>query len=82
MKKRVIPAVKVAIQVNKMRIIIDRFEGEFALCETENGKILNVPAELFLNAHEGDVFEISFNETETKKRKENVSKRLKNLFDR
>lgn len=76
------PAVKVAIQKNKMRIIIDRFEGEFALCETENGKILNVPSELFLNAHEGDVFDISFNETETEKRKENVSKRLKNLFDR
>lgn len=76
------PAVKVAIQKNKMRIIIDRFEGEFALCEIENGKILNVPSELFLNAHEGDVFDISFNETETEKRKENVSKRLKNLFDR
>lgn len=74
--------VKFAIQVIKMKIIIDRFEGDFALCETENGKILNVPSELFVNAHEGDVFDITFNETETKERKENASNRLKNLFNK
>ncbi len=68
--------------MNNMRIIIDRFEGDFALCETENGKILDVPSELFENAHEGDVFDISFNEKETLNRKENLNSRLKNLFDR
>lgn len=65
-----------------MKIIIDRFEGNFAICETENGKMLDVPSDLFLNAHEGDVFDISFNEKETKRKKENANKRLKNLFDR
>lgn len=82
MKKRVTQFAKVVTQVISMRIIIDRFEGDFALCETEKGKILNVPTELFENAHEGDVFDISFNEKETLKRKENINSRLKNLFDR
>ncbi len=82
MKKRVTQFAKVVTQVISMRIIIDRFEGNFALCETEKGKILNVPTELFENAHEGDVFDISFNEKETSKRKENINSRLKNLFDR
>lgn len=82
MKKRVTQFAKVVTQVISMRIIIDRFEGNFALCETEKGKILNVPTELFENAHEGDVFDISFNEKETLKRKENINSRLKNLFDR
>lgn len=65
-----------------MRIIIDRFEGEFALCETENDKILNVPIEIFENAHEGDVFDIVFNSNETEKRKSSAKSRLNDLFSR
>lgn len=65
-----------------MRIIIDRFEGEFALCETENDKILNVPIEIFENAHEGDVFDIVLNSNETEKRKNSAKSRLNDLFSR
>lgn len=65
-----------------MRIIIDRFEGDFALCEAENGKILNIPKELFEYAHEGDVFDITFNAEETEKRKNSAKSRLNELFNR
>lgn len=41
-----------------MRIIIDRFEGDFAVVELGN-RMLNVPRALFCNAHEGDTVEIT-----------------------
>ena len=41
-----------------MRVIIDRFEGEFAVVEL-NEKLFNVPRELFAQAKEGDAVEIT-----------------------
>ena len=39
-----------------MKIIIDRFEGGFALVELEDKRIINMPQELIpKNAQEGDV---------------------------
>ena len=47
-----------------MRIVIDRFEGELAVVELPDDKdsgerMLNVPRELFGEAAEGDVIEIT-----------------------
>ena len=64
-----------------MQFIIDRFEGNFAVIELENGKILNIPKELFENAKEGDVFDIIFNKDKTAKRAQNIRKKLDSLFD-
>lgn len=80
MRSRVTPAVKPVIRVNDMKFIIDRFEEDFAVCELENGKILNLPKELFPAAEEGDVINISVDAAETEKRKENADKRLHSLF--
>lgn len=41
-----------------MRVIIDRFEGEYAVVELGE-KLLNVPRELFAGAKEGDAAEIT-----------------------
>ena len=41
-----------------MRVIIDRFEGGYAVAELD-GKMLNVPRELFAGAKEGDAIEIT-----------------------
>lgn len=41
-----------------MKVIIDRFEGDFAVVETAQG-MLNVPKALFAGAHEGDIVEIT-----------------------
>ena len=54
-----------------MKVIIDRFEGEFAVVELAIGKTINVPKELFTNAKEGDVFRIEFDKSETESRKNN-----------
>ena len=42
-----------------MRIIIDRFEEEFAVAELPDQTMLNVPKALFENAREGDAVEIT-----------------------
>lgn len=80
LRSRATPAVNPVIRVNDMKIIIDRFEEDFAVCELENGKFLNLPKELFPDAEEGNVINISVDATETEKRKENANKRLHSLF--
>lgn len=64
-----------------MQIIIDRIEGEYAVVEIENGKLINVPKELFPNAKEGDIINISINNEETNKRKENIEKIMNDVFE-
>jgi hypothetical protein len=66
-----------------MRVIIDRFEGPYAVCEDENRKMINIEkTKLPRGAKEGSVLiiqgnniEIDYNETENRK------KRIKKLMD-
>lgn len=55
-----------------MNIIIDRFEGNFAVVELEDKRMINMPRELVPEeAEEGDilVIQISLEKTEDLKRK-------------
>ncbi|MCX7715239.1 MAG: DUF3006 domain-containing protein [Clostridia bacterium] len=63
-----------------MIVTIDRFEGDFAVVETDNRKIFLISKELVLNAHEGDVVSIEIMDKETKRRKEEISKLADELF--
>lgn len=63
-----------------MKFIIDRFEGEYALCQTKDLKTFKIPKELLKNAFEGDVFDIVFNEKETKEKNELEKNKLNRLF--
>ena len=63
-----------------MKITIDRFEGDFAVVEAEDGKTYNVPKGLFHCCSEGDVLNLEFDEEETKKRKESVKGLMDKLF--
>lgn len=63
-----------------MRIIIDRFEGDKARVEAENGKLYDMPAELLPSSNEGDVVDIIINKEETEKRREIASNLLHKLF--
>lgn len=63
-----------------MRITINRIEGELAVCELENGQLLNVPSQLFGNISEGDVVEIKVNQALTEERKQENSAKLRSLF--
>jgi len=62
-----------------MKFVIDRFEGEYAVVETDNG-FVNVPKILFPDACEGDTIDIQVIKEETKK--EELKNRLDNLFKR
>lgn len=52
-----------------MRVIIDRFEGNFAVVELEDGTTVNMPKILIPDANEGDTVTIeSYRDTEREKR--------------
>ncbi len=63
-----------------MRVIIDRFEGDFAVVETENGAFVNLPKCLVPDAKEGDVISITIDHAETEKREEKINHLMDKLF--
>lgn len=65
-----------------MRIIINRMEREIAVCELENGELLQVPSRIFPNVSEGDVIDIKVNKELTEKLKKQNSGRLRSLFNK
>jgi hypothetical protein len=70
-----------------MRLIIDRFEGDFAVCENDNKIMVNISKkELPSEVKEGDVI-YKYDEKyiidleETKKRKQEIHDIIKNLWE-
>ncbi len=65
-----------------MNFTIDRFEGNYAIVELENRKMLNVPREILpVNAKEGDIISLSIDGKSTKERKDNISKLMEDLWN-
>jgi hypothetical protein len=61
-------------------LIIDRFEGGFAVVETDNG-IINIPkADIPSGAKEGDVLNIVIDSGETASRKKRLEEKMNSLF--
>lgn len=66
-----------------MQVIIDRFEGNFAVVELENKERISMPKSLVpKGAKEGDIIDIVINEALTKKRREQMGNRLKDLWNK
>lgn len=69
-----------------MKYIVDRFEGDFVLCETENNEFITVERSLLpQHVKEGDVLLQAGNEfvidlQETQKRKEHIKKLADELW--
>lgn len=63
-----------------MRVIIDRFEGDFAVVELDDMSVINVPRVLFKDAHEGDVIDIIVNNDESINRKRRINNLMDDLF--
>ena len=64
--------------------IIDRFEGDWAIIETENRHTFNLPRFILPPAlKEGDVLniQVSIDLVATKKRTEKSKRMIENLFD-
>ncbi len=38
-----------------MKLIVDRFEGDFIVAELESGEIVNIPKIIAIDAKEGDI---------------------------
>ena len=64
-----------------MKVIIDRFEGNYAVVEIDVGKFVNIPKVLLPNAKEGDVIKIEKDKKETKNRKKNIQKLMNDVFE-
>ena len=73
-------------QRNNMKVIIDRFEGNFAVCEKEDRTMLNIVRDkLPARAKEGDVLTIdgatiTIDEDETAKRKNAVERLMNDVW--
>lgn len=63
-----------------MRVILDRFEGDFAVLELDVGEVVSVPKILVGNATEGDVINISIDKEETRNRKKKIEKLMEDVF--
>ena len=64
-----------------MKVIIDRFEGTYAIVEITKGVFEQIPNSLLPDAQEGDIINISIEKTETKKRKEEIKKLMNQVFE-
>ena len=64
-----------------MKVIIDRFEGNYAVVEIDVGKFVNIPKILLPNAKEGDVIKIEKDKKETKNRKKIIQKLMNDVFE-
>jgi len=69
-----------------MKLTIDRFEGDIAVCEKSDRTMLNIPRhKLPLEAKEGDILilegeNITLDVTESQKRREEIRKRVERLW--
>ena len=64
-----------------LKVILDRFEEDFALVELENKEIVNIPRILVSEAEEGDIIEIRICKEETRQRQEEIEKIADDLFE-
>ncbi|HHU51468.1 MAG TPA: DUF3006 domain-containing protein [Firmicutes bacterium] len=61
-------------------MIIDRFEGKFAIIELEKGKFLQIPREILPpEAREGDVITLKIDRKQTAQRRRKVEELLQEL---
>lgn len=63
-----------------MKLIIDRFEGEFAVIEADGGVTFNIPKKVLSGYREGDVLKIELDSDETAKRAERIKGLMQDLF--
>ena len=69
-----------------MKVVIDRFEGDFAVCEKDDRSMINIKKDKIpKGAKEGDVLDINgdtitIDRIETAKRKESVKKLMDELW--
>lgn len=72
---------------SKMKVIIDRFEGQYAVCEDEDQKMINIEIDkLPQGVKEGDVLiiegdNIKVDKEETEIRRERIRRLMEDLWE-
>lgn len=65
-----------------MKVIVDRFEGGFAVVQLSDKTTANMPKSLLPDgAREGDVLEITIDQEETKQRAEKISRLMDDVWE-
>lgn len=73
-------------EVNRMKLIIDRFEGAFAICEMQDKNMINIErAKLPSEAKEGDMIiktseGYKIDTDATNKKRQHINKRMDDLW--
>jgi hypothetical protein len=66
---------------SSMKVTIDRFEGGFAVVETEDGKFVNLPSTLVpAGAKEGSVLSITLDDTAAMRRRGQAAALVEELW--
>jgi len=63
-----------------MKVIVERIEGNFLICETEKGSYVELPLELVPDAYEGAVLKIEFDKEDEKAKRQRIERMMKELF--
>ena len=63
-----------------MKVVIDRFEGEYAVVEMEDRTMVNLPKILVPDAKDGDVIKIEIDVEETEKRKQEIEQLMNKIW--
>ena len=64
-----------------MKVIVDRFEGDYAVVEIAIGKCVNIPRVLVPDSKEGDIIKIEIEKEETEERKKYIKDLMNNVFE-
>lgn len=69
--------------IKASKITVDRLEGSFAVCETEDKVMIHLPLTILPDGiHEGSIYEIGFTElkSEEDKRKKRIENKANQLW--
>lgn len=64
-----------------MQVIIDRFEGQYAVVELPDRTMVNIPKILLSDAKEGDVISIAIDAVATAERKKEMQKLMNEVWE-
>ncbi len=64
-----------------MKVIIDKFEGDFAIAELPSGKMHSLPRAFIPDASEGDTVIIEIDREETQNRRAKIEKLAKEVWN-
>ena len=64
-----------------MRLVIDRFEADYAILIDDNENSYNIDKRLFKDNKEGDIIYITYDKDETERQKDKINKLVNKLFE-